>query len=137
EPDELKAIKPASTKQIDLLAVIPAGQFDQLLVQRSYYLIPSKLELGKRAYTLVADVLQELEAVVLGRFTWRTENLCAIRPHDRVLLLHTLLPAEDLRPADDIVDELDGIRPLDRETKLGRQLIRRLLADYTPDVLTD
>lgn len=132
EETELETVVPEDSRSIDVFATVYADQLDPLLVDGAYYLQPGKQPTIARPYALLSDALEQTGTVALARFVWKgRERLAAIAPHPsgRVLLLHTLRPAEDLAPAaaGEIHDLLVQADVGEKEADLARELVLRMV----------
>ena len=69
--------------------------------ETSYYIEPEKN--GGKAYVLLRDALLKSKKAALGTFVLRNkENLCFINPSDKILVLHKIRYAEEIRSTEDI-----------------------------------
>lgn len=131
EDDELAALEPeSSTRTIETLGFIPAGDVDPVALDRCYYLAPSESPVGRRPYAVFSDALAKTEKAALVRFVaWQKERLAVIRPIGEgktTLVLHTVRYAEELCPPDEIEKQLQDAAVSTAEAKLAQQLVRRL-----------
>jgi DNA end-binding protein Ku len=98
--DELDAIAPEKSQEIDLRRFVPAADIDPMYFERAYFLAPGKG--GVKPYRLLAKSMEETgragiaTAVIRGK-----EYLLAILSDNGVLRAETLRFADELRsPAD-------------------------------------
>ena len=65
DDDELKALKPASTKAIEVSDFVPLEEIDPIFYERTYWLAPDG-EPGKKAYDLLLAAMEERQRVAIG-----------------------------------------------------------------------
>lgn len=124
EPAELAQTCPDPTRSITLSAIVSPGQIPVATVGGRYWLAPSSAPIGRRPYVLLHALLAEQNLVVVGRLVFKArEWLTVIRPHERLLMLERLVPAEDLVDARDLENLLAGVEISAGEMELGRELV--------------
>ena len=85
ENDELAALKPKASRQIEIEDFVDLSEIDPVYFEQPYYLVPDKD--AAKAYRLLAQVMEDEGKVAVGRFVLRSkEALVAIRPVDGMLL---------------------------------------------------
>ena len=93
-------------------------------------------ELARKSYALLSKALEESERVAIANFVMRTKQyLVAIRPKDGLLMMSTMVYADELVDSDEIpgLEEIDEIEITDAEMAMAGQLIDSLTADFEPD----
>ena len=136
EKEEIDAAAGTRSRIIDVDGFVCAGEIDPVFYDKSYYM--GAREEGADAYRLLHDALERTERAAIGRFTFHNrEYLAAIRPYERVLVLHTMRFADELVDPGDL--ELPKItRKADkREIDMAQQLIASLHAPFRPEKLHD
>ena len=99
EADEIASLKPKASRQIEIEDFVDLADIDPVYFEQPYYLIPDKD--NAKAYRLLADVMEELGKVAIGRFVLRSkEALVAIRPVDGALVLETMRFADEVLAPD-------------------------------------
>jgi DNA end-binding protein Ku len=139
EPDELAALDPKTTQTIDIEEFVSLDQIDPIFYEHAYYLVPDKR--AEKAYALLAAAMAESGKVAIARFVMRTKQyLAAVRPAGRVLVLSTMLYADEVVP----VDALDGLPDpeeigiSDKELQMAEALIESLTAEtFEPEKFHD
>ncbi len=138
EPEELESLDPKATHTIDIEEFVDISQIDPMFYERPYYLVPD--ERAAKPYRLLAEALAESNKVAIARFVMRTKQyLAAVRVMDGLLLLSTMLYADEVVPA----EQLDGlpdkdVEITDRELKMARALIDSLAVDqFEPEKYRD
>jgi DNA end-binding protein Ku len=138
-PDELEALEPQKTRTIDIEDFVELEQIDPIYYDHPYYLAPDK-GAGK-AYKLLLDAMEDAGKVAIARVVIRSkENLVAIRPHDGVLTMETMLFADEVISPDSL-DEMaaaDGEGATSkRELDMAKQLIDSLSSEFEPEKYHD
>jgi DNA end-binding protein Ku len=108
---------------IELSAFVEAEEIDPVFYERGYYLEPE--DRAKKAYALLLRALEEKGLTAVATITIRKkEQLCALRPHNGVLVLETLYYADEVRarPETDTSDT----KVTDREMEMAATLIELL-----------
>ena len=99
--DELDALEPKKSRDIDLRRFVPADDIDPLYFERSYYLAPA----GEttKAYRLLAETMEKTKRAGIATFVMRgKEYLVAIVAEDGLLRADTLRFADELRKPEDV-----------------------------------
>ena len=138
EPEELESLDPVKTKTIDIEDFVDLADIDPIYYDSAYYLVPDKG--AAKAYGLLLGAMNQSEKVAIARFVLRTkEQLVAVRPKENLLVLNTLLYADEVTSP----DELDGLPAAEelkasaRELKMAEQLIQSLSTEWRPEGYTD
>ncbi|GAA3811574.1 MULTISPECIES: non-homologous end joining protein Ku [Amycolatopsis] len=134
EQEELDQIAPGRSRSIDIESFVDLGEIDPLYFQKSYWLAPTKEEFG-RAYGLLMQAMAETNKAGIARFVMRgKEHIAAVRAGDGVLVLDTLLFAEDVRnPAKELKKLPEKAEPRGRELEMAVALVDSMADDWRPD----
>jgi DNA end-binding protein Ku len=131
--DDLSSIDPKKSRAIDVLDFVELGEIDPIYFDSPYYLGPA--EGAEKAYSLLAQAMEESGKVAIARFVFRNkEHLATVRPANGVLTLTTM------RFADEVVSpsELEDVLPAEksqipkREVEMAEQLIDSLTRHFDP-----
>lgn len=135
--DELDALKPASSRAIEIEQFVPLEQIDPIYFDRTYYLAPE--EAGAKAYGLLSHAMADRGSVAVCRITMRdTEHLATIRLRDGLLVLETMHWPDEIRSFSlEDVDLEELPEPKQREVEMAEQLIAGLTEDFDPQQWTD
>ncbi|HEY0671085.1 MAG TPA: Ku protein, partial [Longimicrobiales bacterium] len=94
--DELEALEPKKSRDIDLRRFVPAEDIDPLFFERSYYLAPAGESV--KAYRLLAETMEKTGRAGIATFVMRgKEYLVAIVAEDGLLRADTMRFADELR----------------------------------------
>lgn len=130
---ELDALRPKSTKAIEVTDFVALADVDPIYYERTYWLAPADDAAG-RAYQLLRAAMEDTERVAIGTVAMRNkEYLTAIRPLDGVLAMSTMRFADEVVPRKDI-DELPSrkTKPAPKEMQMAKQLIESLAGEWDP-----
>lgn len=95
EDEELEALAPEKTREIDLSRFVPQGEVNPVFFERGYFLAPDTA--STKAYRLLARSMEEEQRVGIATFVMRDrEYIIAIMSE------HGILRAETLRFHDEI-----------------------------------
>jgi DNA end-binding protein Ku len=133
EQEELKELRPRSTKTIDIEDFVPLDDIDPIYFERTYHLVPNG-EGAAKAYALLAGAMEDRERVGIGKVVMRDKQyLAAIRPYGKGLALSTMLFGDEVVPQAD-VEGLPGRKPNvgTQEKKLATQIVDALERDWDP-----
>ncbi|GAA4417616.1 Ku protein [Actinokineospora soli] len=138
EPDELDAIAPGRSRTIDISAFVDLDQIDPIYFQKTYWLSPTKEEYG-RAYSLLLQAMRKTNKAGIASFVMRgKEYLTALRPGDDLLILTTLLFAEDIRdPAKELKSMPEIISARGKELDMAVSLVESMAEDWDPTAYHD
>jgi DNA end-binding protein Ku len=133
--DELAALKPTASRQIEIEDFVDLSEIDPVYFEQPYYLVPDKD--AAKAYRLLSRVMEEEGKVAVGRFVLRSkEALVAIRPIDGMLCLETMRYADEvLAPDRELVDSQP--EPSEKELAMARQLVDTLAGTFDPEKYHD
>ncbi|GAB3407883.1 Ku protein [Schumannella luteola] len=132
---DLASLPAERSRDIDVVEFVPSEQVDAIRLDRSYYLAPDSSSM--KAYALLRRTLEETERTAIVRISLRQRTrLAALRVHDEVLLLQTLLWDDEVRDA-----EFPGLdehpRVSENELKMAQQLVESFSKDFEPEKFDD
>ena len=137
DPDELDALKPASSRSVEILQFVPLDQIDPIYFQRSYYLAPEAT--GAKAYGLLSRAMRDKSSVAICKITLRDkEHLATLRLRDEMFVLETMYWPDEIRSLslEDVdIDEVPEPRP--QEVAMAEALIENLTEDFDPSAYKD
>ncbi|MGQ0840122.1 non-homologous end joining protein Ku [Actinokineospora sp.] len=138
EPDELDQIAPGRSRTIDISAFVDLEEIDPIHFQRTYWLAPAKEEYGK-AYGLLLQAMRKTNRAGIATFVMRgKEYLTAVRAGEDLLILTTLLFAEDIRDPAKELKSLPEITPArGKELDMAVSLIDSMTEDWQADTYHD
>lgn len=96
EDDELDALDPEKSREIDLKLFVDLSTLSPLYFERAYFLVPNGG--STKAYRLLAEILMQEDRAGIATFVMRgKEYLCAIIAERGILRAETLRFADELR----------------------------------------
>jgi DNA end-binding protein Ku len=99
--EELEALEPVKSREIDLRRFVPLERIDPALFERPYFLVPSGQSV--KPYRLLAQTMERTGKAGIATFIMRTkEYLIAILAQNGILRAETLRYADEIRSAEDI-----------------------------------
>ncbi|WP_275002910.1 Ku protein [Promicromonospora iranensis] len=122
-------------REISVVEFVPSEQIDPIMLDRTYYLEPDSK--STKAYVLLRRTLEETDRTAVVKFALRQRTrLAALRVRDEVLVLQTLLWADEVREA--AFPSLDEpAKVSDKELTMSAQLVSSFEADFTPEDYED
>ncbi|MDX1619988.1 MAG: Ku protein [Nitriliruptorales bacterium] len=142
DTDELAALDPRASREIELLDFVEAAEIDPIFYSRPYYLAPANEAAGK-PYRLLVEAMRDSQRIGIARFVMRSkEYLAALRPLEedgQVILVANTMNYADEVVAPETIDGIDWaeVEVSDRERKMATQLIASLENDFDPERYED
>lgn len=133
ESDELETLTPQSSREIDAIEFVPAGQVDPRYLDRTYYLGPDE---QTQQYADLAEGLSKSRLAGVCRWVMRKKPyLGMLECSSSVLSLTTCRYADEVIPEEDLAipDAALG----EKEKKAAQQLIGAMADEFTPEQYTD
>jgi DNA end-binding protein Ku len=136
--DELEAIEPRKSREIDLRVFVDIDDIDPMYFERAYFLVPTGGT--NKAYRLLAEVMEKKKQAGVATFVMRAkEYLVAIIAENGILRAETLRFADEVRKPEDIglpkVVKPAAADVKKFETQISRHAkkmnLNELLDDYT------
>jgi DNA end-binding protein Ku len=137
DPEELAALRPKSSRMIEIQQFTPLEQIDPVYFDAAYYLAPEPA--GAKAYALLAEAMADRSVVAICTITLRDkEHLATLRLRDGIFVLETMHWPDEIRAfslSEVGIDEVPEPRP--QEVKMAHALIENLTEDFDPDAFHD
>jgi DNA end-binding protein Ku len=122
EEEEIAAVRPESTRTVDISDVLDISAIDPIYIERTYYLAPDNKAAGE-PFAVIREGLEGKAAV--GRLALHgREYLVAILSRGTALIMHTLRTSGEVR-ALDAIDEIEyaDVKVRAPEVKLAKQVL--------------
>ena len=133
--EEVAALGPEKSRVIEVEQFVELAEVDPIYFESRYYLAPDRD--GARSFRLLHDAMSESGRAAIGWITIRARRyLSAIRPHGDVMLLTTMVHADEVLPAEFWMPATDA-KPAERELKMARMLIDALSGPFEAEKFTD
>lgn len=134
DEDEVRKLRPEAGRDLEIHQFVAAGEVDPIYYDRTYYVTPA--EGGARAYSLLVAVMTESKRQAVGQFVLREkEHIALLRPHDGVLVLHTLFYDDEIVPTDDVAPKRTKVAT--KELEIAQQLVGTLERPFDPSAYKD
>ena len=133
--EDIDSLPAEKSREIDIVEFVPSEQVDLLTLDRAYYLEPDSA--SPKAYVLLRKTLEQTDRTAIVRFSLRQKTrLAALRVRDDVLVLQTLLWADEVREA--AFPALDEpVRISAKELEMSASLVESFAADFDPGEFSD
>lgn len=133
--EDLKAMPAEEEKEIEVVQFVPDEQIDPMMFEKSYYLEPASK--SPKAYALLRETLEEAGRTAIVTFALRSRTrLAALRVRDDVIVLQTMLWADEIRSSDG-VSSGGETKISARERKMARSLVDQFSEDFEPEQFVD
>lgn len=132
--DELEALEPEASRDIEIVSFLPMHLIDHRWYDRPYYLGPDE---DSAAFAALADALEEMQVEGLARWVMRNKShVGALQLYQGCPMLMSLHHAEEVVPVEALKPP-EG-PPLDqRELGMAHQLIEMLESEFQPQEFHD
>ncbi|WP_292834474.1 Ku protein [Microbacterium sp.] len=133
--EDIAALPAERSREIEVVEFVPSDQIDLLTLDKAYYLEPDSA--SPKAYVLLRKTLQQTDRTAIVRFSLRQKTrLAALRVRDDVLVLQTLLWADEVRTATfAALDE--PVKISAKELELSASLVESFSGDFDPTQFVD
>jgi DNA end-binding protein Ku len=133
--DDFRAAALDSSRTIDILDFVPAGEIDWRYFETPYYLLPGRG--GDKAYALLREAIRASGSVGIGKIVMRSaQHLAGIRVVGEALVLELMRFANELiDPSEYRFPDASVVRP--QELRMAEQLVENLAHAFEPAKYTD
>ena len=127
EKEDLQKIRLKTTKTIDIKEFIDDDDLNPIFIDGSYYVVPDSKNGNEKPYALLVKILNDNKMVAIGKVILKDkENLVALRPYQRGLVMHVLNYLDEIKPVDEIPEMMGSKSKLDpQEISLGELLVQK------------
>jgi DNA end-binding protein Ku len=134
--EELEALEPRKSRDIDLRRFVPAEQIEPIYFERGYYLTPGSE--STKAYMLLAETMERAGRAGIATFVMRgKEYLIAIFAEQGILRAETLRFVDEIRSPQDVgLPERPRLKPADVK-KMEAAIKSHASAKLVPTELQD
>jgi DNA end-binding protein Ku len=136
--DEMASLDPEAVRTIDIDEFVDLADIDPMFYDNAYYLAPESTAV--KPYALLARAMEETGKVGIAHFVMRSKQyLAAIRPRDGMLVLSTMVFADELNDPS-AIPEIVSAESVDipaKELKMAEQLIESLSDEFQPEKFED
>ena len=133
--EEVQALAPERSRSIDVEQFVESSAVDPIYYESRYYMAPDRGAVT--AFQLLRNGMLDTDRMAIGWITLRLRRyLAAIRPYGAVLLLTTMVYADEVLAADFWMPDA-GAPPTEKELKMARMLIDALTGPFEAERFTD
>lgn len=130
EDDEIEAVKIESRKTLELVQFVGTDEIDPLYYEKPYYVVPAD-DLAEEAFIVLREALRSAKKIALGQLSVRgREQLVALKPCGKGLLLETLRYADEVRKGQTFFTEIGDDKPSKDLLQLATTLIDQKTAPF-------
>ena len=134
EKEEIAALRPDSTKAIQVLDFVDLDEVDPVYFDKTYWLGPDGTA-AVEPYELLLEAMEERNRVAIGHVVMRNKGRhAAIRPMGGLLAMSTMRYADEVVASEDI-DELPDERnePEQRALDHALQVVDTMTSEWDPE----
>lgn len=125
----------SSLKTVDVVKLVDESSVEPTYYQKSYLLEGEGA--GLKPYVLLRDALSKTGKVAVVKVALRSrESLALVRPHDDMLMLHTMFWPDEVRDGSFAAPPAD-VQVSDAEVAMAEMLISQLEGEFHPEEYTD
>ncbi|MFC5531558.1 Ku protein [Cohnella yongneupensis] len=136
DENELDAIKPETSKTIQILDFVDLTEIDPIYFQKAYYLSPDQA--GAGAYSLLLEAMRQSGKIGIAKVAIRSKSsLAAIRAVDNCICMETMHYPDEIRALSQVPNLPEESKVNDRELTMAKMLIEQLSAPFDPNKYTD
>jgi DNA end-binding protein Ku len=133
--EEITALAPERSRAIDVQQFVDVSAVDPIYFESRYYVVPDRE--WSSAFQVLRQAMAAADRMAIAWFTLRSRRyLCAIRPFGEVMLLTTMVHADEVLGADFWTPGADAA-PKEKELNMARLLIDTLAGPYEPERYPD
>lgn len=134
--EELEAVKPETSRTIQILDFVDLADIDPLYYQKAYYLAPDQT--GAGAYTLLLEAIRQSGKIGVAKVAIRSKSsLAAIRAVDNCICLETMHYPDEIRSLGQVPNLPSGVQVNEKELAMAQLLIGQLSEKFQPEKYTD
>src|SRR6266700_3483466 len=133
--EDVAELAPERSRVIDVQQFVDVAAVDPIYFESRYYVVPDRE--WSAPFRVLRQALAAADRMALAWFTLRSRRyLSAIRAYGEVMLLTTMVHADEIVAADFGVHDADAT-PTEKELKMARLLIDTLSGPFEPERYPD
>jgi DNA end-binding protein Ku len=133
--EEVAELAPERSRVIDVQQFVDVSAVDPIFFESRYYVVPDRE--WAPPFRLLRQALTGSDKIAIAWFVLRSRRyLCAIRPYRDVMLLTTMVHADEVVEANFWLPDADA-EPSTKELKMARLLIDTLSGPFEPERYPD
>src|SRR5712692_2651695 len=128
--EEVAELAPERSRVIDVEQFVDVAAVDPIYFESRYYVVPDRE--WSSPFRVLRQAMAAADRMAIAWFTLRSRRyLTAIRPYGEVMLLTTMVHADEVVTADFWIPDADA-KPSDKELGMARLLIDTLSGPFEP-----
>jgi DNA end-binding protein Ku len=132
---EVAALAPERSRVIDVQQFVDVAAVDPIYFESRYYVVPDRE--WSSPFRVLRQAMAAADRMAIAWFTLRSRRyLCAIRPFGDLMLLTTMVHADEVQKAEFWNPDADRA-PTEKELKMARLLIDTLAGPFEPERYPD
>lgn len=136
DEDDLEALKPETSRAIDIVDFVNLEEIDPIYFDKTYYLSPQ--DTGGKAYHLLRQAMNDTGKIGIAKITIRSkQSLAALRVFQNLLVLETIFYPDEIRSIDQVPGIPTNINLDKKEIDMAVQLIGNLTDKFEPEKYKD
>jgi DNA end-binding protein Ku len=133
--EEVAELAPERSRVIDVEQFVDVAAVDPIYFESRYYLVPDRE--WSSPFRVLRQAMAAADRMAIAWFTMRSRRyLSAIRPYGDVMLLTTMVHADEVVTADFWIPDADA-QPSHKELQMARLLIDTLSGPFEPERYPD
>jgi DNA end-binding protein Ku len=133
--EEVAALAPERSRVIEVEQFVDVAAVDPIYFESRYYVVPDRE--WSSPFRVLRQAMAAGDRMAIAWFTLRSRRyLSAIRPYGDVMLLTTMVHADEIVTADFWIPDADS-KPSDKELDMARLLIDTLSGPFEPERYPD
>ncbi|MBY5660431.1 Ku protein [Rhizobium leguminosarum] len=137
DPDEIAATIPQSNKTLEIEAIVPCSEIDDVYFDKPYYLTPSD-RVGSDAFTLLRDGMKNARVAAIARTVlFRRMRSVLIRPHGNGMIATTLQYDYEVRSTKSAFEGIPKLKIEGEMLDLAKHIISTKIGTFDPATFDD
>ena len=137
EQEEIAAALPGSDKTLDMADFIGCDAIDTVYLERPYYLAPTD-GAASEVFALIRDGMRAKKvAALVQTVLFRRLRTLLIRPEGDGMIATTLNFDYEVRPADEVFDDIPNVKIADEMLDLAKHIIGTKKKAFDPEKFED
>jgi DNA end-binding protein Ku len=133
--EEVATLAPERSRVIDVQQFVDVAAVDPIYFESRYYVVPDRE--WSSPFRVLRQAMAAADRMAIAWFTLRSRRyLCAVRPFGDVMLLTTMVHADEVQKAGFWIPDADSA-PTEKELKMARLLIDTLSGPFEPERYPD
>ncbi len=137
EDEEIDRVAIESTHTLDVDQFVLRADVDDVYLGTPYYLVPDG-KMGEDAFAVIREAMRRRKMAGIARVVLaRREHVVLLEPHGRGIVATTLRYPYEIKPADDVFDEIADVSVADEMLDLAEHIIDTKKRPFEPSSFKD